>query len=73
MKDGVCPKCSAPEVYRHLPKAINPSESITLTDSFINKGAMPEKFLCLSCGYLEFYLPLNDTVLAAVKEHWTKV
>jgi predicted nucleic-acid-binding Zn-ribbon protein len=73
MKDGICPKCAATEVYSHLPKATNPSESITITDSFINRGAMPEKFLCLACGYLEYYLPLDEKIREAVTTTWAKV
>lgn len=73
MKDGICPKCSAREVHRHLPKAVNPSESITITDAFINRGAMPEKFLCLACGYLEYYLPLDEGLRETVRDNWSKV
>ena len=73
MKDGICPKCSAREVYSHLPKATNPSESITIDDSFINRGAMPEKYLCLACGYLEYYLPIDGSLRETIQANWSKV
>lgn len=73
MKDGVCPKCAAREVYQHLPDPRNPSESITLNDSFFSKGAMPEKYLCLSCGYLEYYLAIDDDIRETVRENWRRV
>ncbi len=76
MKNGICPKCQSGEVYRH--KGSENSERITLKEAAIPVfGAFaqitwPDKYVCLSCGYIEYYLP-EAANLELVKENWEKV
>jgi len=71
MKNGICPKCAGREVYCHAGSRFA-HEMITLKGDLISQGAAPDKYLCATCGYLEYYLPLADT-LHVVREHWERV
>lgn len=71
MKDGICPKCMAHEVYRYAGGQATP-EMVVLKDGLISKGVAPDKYVCTACGYLEYYLPLTDE-LQMVRDHWQRV
>jgi hypothetical protein len=71
MKNGICPKCPSHEVYRHAGSQFA-HEMITLKGNLISKGVAPDKYVCVGCGYLEYYLPLTDD-LQLVRDHWEHV
>jgi len=31
---------------------------IALKGDLVSKGAAPDKYICVACGYLEYYLPM---------------
>ena len=76
MKNGICPKCQSGEVYWH--KGSEEHEQITVKEAAIPffgafaETAWPEKYVCASCGYIEYYLS-EAKGLQVVKEHWEKV
>lgn len=71
MKNGTCPKCAAQEVYRQTGSRFA-HEMITLKGDLISKGAAPDKYICVSCGYLEYYLPLTED-MQLVRDNWEHV
>lgn len=71
MKDGICPKCSGREVYRRDGSRFA-NEMIELKGDFISQGAAPDKYLCATCGYLEYYLPITEKI-EMVRENWDRV
>lgn len=72
MKNGTCPKCGAKEVYTQVGN-MAAQEGISLKGGVINKGAAPDKYICLACGYLEYYLPLSPENVKLVRENWKPV
>ena len=76
MKNGSCPKCQSGEVYWH--KGSEDHEQVTVKEAAIPvfgafaQTTWPDKYVCASCGYIEFYLPATAD-LQLVKEHWEKV
>lgn len=71
MKNGVCPKCGAREVY-HAAGSRFANEMINLNDGLISKGSAPDKYVCGGCGYLEYYLPINKD-FQIVRDEWERV
>ncbi len=71
MKNGTCPKCGSHEIYHHVGNQTS-QELVTLVGGVISKGVAPDKYACVACGYLEYYLPLNNE-LQAIREHWERV
>ena len=71
MKDGICPKCAGREVY-HRAGSRFVNEMIELKGDFFSQGAAPDKYLCATCGYLEYYLPINEKI-EMVRENWDRV
>lgn len=72
MKNGSCPKCNKTEVYREK-GAMHGSEFVTLKDAVIfPKSTLPDKFVCISCGYLEYYV-LSKEDLEFIQKNWEKV
>lgn len=71
MKNGVCPKCSSKEVYRSegYPQQ---REMITISGTAFVKGVPPDRYTCVSCGYVEFYLA-SEEYLQEIRDAWTKV
>lgn len=71
MKSGICPKCKNSEIY-YQKGVQNQSEIITLKQGIISKGAFPDRYICGSCGYVEFYLS-QEKDLKIVVDNWDKV
>ena len=71
MKNGICPKCAAREIYRHAGSGFV-NENITLQGGFFSKGAAPDKYICVACGYLEYYLPITEDI-QLVRDNWERV
>ena len=71
MKNGICPKCASNEVYRQAGTQFA-HEMITLKGGLISQGVAPDKYICVACGYLEYYLPLTED-LQLVRDHWERV
>jgi ribosomal protein S27AE len=55
MKRGTCPKCDTQIVF-HYPGHHLQREMITLKSGVISTGAAPDRYICASCGYTEYYL-----------------
>lgn len=72
MKNGICPQCKGQEVYCSAGNSAS-QEAIILKGGVLNKGAAPEKYVCGTCGYLEYYLPLGNGNLEMIREHWDRV
>ena len=72
MKNGLCLKCGSREIYRRGPDNYGTNEKIVVKAGFVTKGAAPDKYVCLGCGYLESYLPLEENA-EMVREHWQRV
>jgi predicted nucleic-acid-binding Zn-ribbon protein len=76
MKNGICPKCQSREVYWH--KGSEEHEQITVKEAAIPvfgafaQTTWPDKYLCTSCGYIEYYLT-DAKAMQVVKENWEKV
>ena len=45
---------------------------ITLKGDLISKGAAPANYICVACGYLEYYLPLTEDI-RLVCDNWERV
>lgn len=73
MQNGNCPKCGSQEVFRMDGNRQSAQELVTLRGGVFSNGDAPHKYLCTSCGYLEYYLPLTDENLQMVKENWVRV
>lgn len=71
-ENGICPKCTSREVFHHAGSKFA-HEMIALKGDLISKGAAPDKYLCLDCGYLEYYLPVTADVRQTVLENWDRV
>lgn len=58
MKDGICPKCDAREIYIDS-NTSSESSGYAYPDAFyINNRGMHicfARYICTKCGYLEFY------------------
>ncbi len=69
--EAICPKCGAREIFcKAGSRFVN--EMITITGDLISKGAAPTKYICVACGYLEYYLPITKDI-QLVREHWERV
>jgi len=72
MKNGVCPKCSKTEVYTQEGVLLG-GELVTLKKTlFGGKSSSPDKYICVSCGYIEYYFASKED-LEFVQETWKKV
>lgn len=71
MKNGVCPKCNGTEIYQQAGSKFA-HEMIELKGGLVSHGASPDRYICASCGYLEYYLPLADNV-DVIRENWKRV
>ena len=71
MKSGVCPKCQSVDVYRST-ESPHPHELVALKDGIVTKSVMPDKYVCATCGYLEYYLS-DRWDRAMVREKWERI
>jgi hypothetical protein len=71
MKNGLCPKCGSAEVYRRAGDPYG-HELITLKGEVFSKGIAPDKYLCGVCGYLEYYVSLQEDI-QIVRENWQRI
>ena len=71
MKNGVCPKCNGRDVY-HQTGNIHQREQVTLSGTVFSHTTPPDRYVCASCGYVEFYIASDDH-LQIVREKWQKV
>ena len=71
MKKGVCPKCNSTEVYssKGYPQQ---REMITISGTVFVNGVPPDRYVCTSCGFVEFYL-VKEEHFNAIRENWEKV
>lgn len=71
MKDGICPKCGAEEVY--MSEAGGRYEVIRL-DNSTGGAAMIYDFVCTVCGHVEQYiLSKNALKLIRLNPYWKHV
>lgn len=67
MKNGICPKCEAQEVYLVKEKVVELSVQLSWT-RFVNIG----QYLCTNCGYTECFA--NDkSLLPKIAEKYQKI
>lgn len=72
MKSGNCPKCGKADIYSHE-GSLYAQEFVAITDGVIfNKSTAPDKYICASCGYLEYYV-VADESLQLIREKWQKI
>lgn len=71
MKNGLCPRCNGTEIYTQ-PGSRFQSELVTLKAGPIGKSAYPDRYLCATCGYVEYYVTSAEDLQVA-RETWTKV
>lgn len=71
MTNGHCPRCTRTEVF-HQSGDRHQSEKITLTQGVVSKAAVPDRYVCVACGYVELYL-VNANDLAVIRETWNRV
>ncbi len=71
MKSGICPKCQAALVF-FQPRGPNQAERITISSGFVSKTAVPDRYVCTGCGYVEFYVA-DEEGLERIYETWVHV
>jgi predicted nucleic-acid-binding Zn-ribbon protein len=67
MKNGICAKCGAAEVYTRR----DGNYGLNVPISMFSK-TFPELYVCAACGYLEFYVQ-NEEKLKQIPEMFKKV
>lgn len=67
MKDGICAKCGAREVYMRR----DGTYGLNVPVSMFSKTLL-EAYVCAKCGYLEFYVQ-NEEKLKQIPENFNKV
>jgi predicted nucleic-acid-binding Zn-ribbon protein len=76
MKDGVCPKCGASEVYKQRNGLMSSHYiGVTLPNRWF--GATREDivaYVCANCAYLKLYVADGDTIRTMVQDMlWERV
>lgn len=71
MKDGVCPRCQAQEVYSSANMRYKTGNSSTIPLSFLRSIPL-DNYVCTNCGYVESYVA-DPEMLLRVKDIWTRV
>ena len=71
MKNGVCPKCSATEVYQ-ADGYPHQREMITISGTVLVKAVAPDRYVCTSCGYVELYVASAED-RQTIRDAWQKV
>jgi predicted RNA-binding Zn-ribbon protein involved in translation (DUF1610 family) len=67
LRKGVCPKCGAQDVRCHR-KSNLPDDKLSVTWL---RGARIDRYVCVSCGYLESYVEASD--LRKIADKWERV
>jgi predicted nucleic-acid-binding Zn-ribbon protein len=73
MKNGICPKCGASEVYAGtevFPKS-GPFTSNAIPIGLATMAPL-DNYVCMACGYVESYIGNRDD-LAAVRRKWPRI
>lgn len=68
MKNGICPKCKEKTV--HLVEG-NRTQIAAPLGTF-SAGAFAEMYVCVKCGYIEFFIE-DEKDLPKIAERWRKV
>ncbi len=71
MKNGVCPRCHAQEVYSSANIRYKTGNSSTIPLSFLRSIPL-DNYVCINCGYVESYVADQD-MLSRVKDIWTRI
>lgn len=72
MKNGFCPKCNKETVYTQKGSLMTGELVMLKTALFFGRATSPDKYICVSCGYIEYYFASEDD-LKFVEESWEKV
>lgn len=70
MKDGVCPRCHASQVYSSA-KINKTGNSSTIPLSFLRNISL-DNYVCVNCGYVESYIA-EPEMLSRIKDIWIRV
>ena len=65
MRDGICPKCRATDIYQQFIRS-QPSDAQLPEHSL-------SRYLCQNCGYLETYMDRDQVVIAVTTSTWTRI
>lgn len=71
MKDGVCPRCHALEIYSSANFQYKTGNPTTIPLSFLRSIPL-NNYVCANCGYVESYVA-DPEMLSRVKDIWIKV
>ena len=71
MKRGTCPKCNGRSVFRKTGNRLQ-TDKVTLKSGVFDSRAAPDRYICASCGYVEYYLS-SEQDLQVVRETWEPV
>lgn len=71
MKNGVCPRCHAREVYSSANIRYKTGNSSTIPLSFLRSIPL-DNYVCTNCGYVESYVADQD-MLSRVRDIWTRI
>lgn len=72
MKDGICSKCGAAEVFINRDGPAMGAEWHRRIPISISTGAAVQYFVCAACGYVETYLA-DLKYVEKIRELWSKV
>ncbi len=71
MRNGICSRCNSAEVYRQAGHPMQ-TEKVTLKPGLFSNASAPDRYVCTSCGYLEFYILSADN-LQTIRDSSEKV
>ena len=75
MKNGFCPKCQTPTVYRKL-NGISHGGSgaggVFVYTSWMTSTSKVENYICSRCGYFESYV-MDENKMAEITRTWEKI
>jgi len=71
MRNGTCPHCHSTSVYRQAGHPLQ-FEKVTLKPGLIRNTSAPDRYICTSCGHLEFYISSAED-LRTICDSWERV
>jgi len=71
LKNGVCPRCRANDVYSSSNMRYKTGNSSTIPLSFLRSIPL-DNYVCTNCGYVESYVG-DPEMLARIKDIWVRV